>query len=116
MPEKKKKPSKKKKPKFSPMNLTTRIRVKDRWRKPRGVANKRRRKCAYVGPSPRVGYKNAEEARHLHPLGLPEFLVKTPTELDGAKDVLVRIAGSVGAKKRTLIEEKAKKLGLRVLN
>ena len=113
MPEKAKK---KKKPKFTPMNLRTRKRVKDRWRKPRGVANKKRRKYAYAGPSPRVGYKNTEKARGLHPLGLEELLVRNLKELEGAKDVLVRISGSVGAKKRAQIEEKAKKLGLRVVN
>lgn len=111
-----KKPHKKKKPKFNVLNAWFMPSVKSRWRKPRGGANKKRKRFAWAGASPRVGYKNPVAIRGLHPQGIPELLVYTPSQLEGVKDTLIRIAGSTGRKKRELIQAKAKELGLQVLN
>lgn len=107
---------KKKKPKFNVMNLGFQKRVKDRWRKPRGVANKKRRRYAFAGASPRIGYRNPPKLRGIHPKGKNELLVKNPAQLENTKDVLIRIAGSVGKKKRVRIIERARQLNLTVLN
>lgn len=90
--------------------------VKPRWRRPRGVDNKKRIRKEFFGQAPRIGNKNSLEARGKHPLGFAEVRVFTPAELEGLKDVVIRIGGSVGKRKRAEIAAKAKALNLRVLN
>ncbi len=107
---------KKKKPKFNVPNLGFFASVKPRWRKPRGSHNKKRMGFQWTGASPKVGYKNPEAIRGLHSSGKREVLVNNTKDLEGLKDVLVRVAGGVGARKRKLIAEKAKALNLRLLN
>jgi large subunit ribosomal protein L32e len=109
---------KKYKPKrFAVMNLGFMKSVKERWRHPRGVDNKKRIRCAFAGPSPRIGYKNAEEVRYLHPCGMKEVLVHNMTELlNAGKGVVVRISAGIGGKKRAEIEKKAHELQLKIAN
>ena len=107
---------KKAKPRFRVQNLGFTKAVKDRWRKPRGVGNKKRRKEAWAGPSPRIGYKNAPEVRGMHPTGFLEILVSTPAELKGVTGKLVRIASATGTRKALEIEKVATAAGLRVTN
>ncbi len=112
--------AKKKKPKFNVMNLGFMKRVKDRWRKPRGIDNKKRIRCRFAGASPRIGYKNPKELRGKHPTKLMEMLIRSFSQLElAAKEkerVALRIAASVGKKKRCLMVEKAESLGMKVLN
>jgi large subunit ribosomal protein L32e len=119
--QKRKKVSLKKKPKkkFNVPNSTGKRRmksVKPRWRKQTGVDNKKRIRKAFMGKSPRIGNKNAENVRGLHPLGFPELLVNNVKELEGAEDVLVRIASKVGKRKKADIVARAKEMNLRILN
>ena len=107
---------KKKKPKFNVSNLGFSKRVKKRWRKPRGTHSKKRMRFKWAGASPRVGYKNKPSGRGLHASGKKEVRVNNPSELQGLKEVLVRIAAGVGARKRKLIAEKAKAMKLRIVN
>ncbi len=96
-----------------------RIRRKaDSWRKPYGHNSKLRQKRKGYGRMPCSGYGNKKELKYLHPCGLKEILVHTPSELEkyDPKECCVRIAGSVGRRKRILIIEKAKELGFKVLN
>ena len=108
--------TKKNKPKFNVPNLGFFRSVKARWRKPRGTHNKKRMKMKWAGASPHIGYRNPVELRGTHPSGLREALVHNVAELGTLKDVVVRIASGVGARKKKLIEDKAKSLNLRVLN
>ncbi len=109
---------KKKKPTFNVLNLGFRKQVKARWRRPRGVANKKRRKNEFAGAAPRIGYRNPLAIRHLHPRGKLEMLIENTSALleAKAKNMLVRIASKVGGKKRAVIVEKAKSLGLDIIN
>jgi large subunit ribosomal protein L32e len=107
--------TKKKKPKFNVLNFGFFKSVKGRWRKPRGTHNKKRMKFKWAGALPKVGYKNASQVRGLRG-GMAEVLVSTPSTLDGLKNVLIRIASQVGGKKRKVILDKAKSLGLKVVN
>ena len=107
---------KKNKPKFKVLNDGHRKRVPSRWRKPRGTHNKKRIGMEWTGASPSIGYKNPSSVRGLHPDGSREVLVHNVGDLEKLKDVSVRIASTVGARKRKLIEEKAKSLKLKVLN
>jgi large subunit ribosomal protein L32e len=107
---------KKNKPKFNVLNDGHRKRVPSRWRKPRGTHNKKRMGMEWTGASPSIGYRNPPDVRGLHPDGNMEVLVNNVAELESLQNVSVRIASSVGIRKRKSIEEKAKSLKLRVLN
>jgi len=88
------------------------------WRRPRGIHNKTRKRKKGKFLSPKIGYGNAAELRGLHPSGYREVLVHNPAELEGidAEREAVRIAASVGRRKRLAIVEKAKELKIKVLN
>jgi len=108
--------TRKNKPKFNVLNLGFFRQVKARWRKPRGTHNKKRMKQKWTGASPHIGYRNPLALRGMHPAGLREVLVHNVQGLEGLKGVVVRIGSGVGARKKKLMEEKAKALNLRILN
>jgi outer membrane biosynthesis protein TonB len=65
-----------------------------------------------------MGYKGPKIARGLHPSGYEEVLVHNVAELAkvNSETQAVRIAHTVGKKKRVQIISEAKKLGLVILN
>ncbi len=88
------------------------------WRRPRGLDNKVRRKIKGWPASPSTGYKGPKIARGLHPSGYREVIVYT-SEAVAAVDPntqAVRIAHTVGKRKRALIIAKAKELNVKILN
>lgn len=110
---------KKQHPKFFRSNYgrKTRKRVKDNWRKPRGIDSKKREKIKYVGKEPNIGWKNPKSIRGLHPSGFREILVSNLDDIEGIdNNMLIRIRGCVGKKKREEIIKKAEKLGIKILN
>jgi large subunit ribosomal protein L32e len=109
---------KRKHPQFLRPNYgrSSRSRIKRSWRRQRGIDNKKRLKIKYMGASPSIGYGQPSAIRGLHPRGLPEVLVQSPSELEELKGALIRIAGGVGRLKREAIEKLAAAKGLHVLN
>ena len=93
-------------------------RVGDSWRRPRGIHSKQRHHLFYRINVVSIGYGTPKEVRGLHPSGFREVLIHTVSDLNGVdpKKEAVRIAHSVGTRKRVGIEEKAEELGIRVLN
>ncbi len=89
-----------------------------KWRRPRGSHSKQRRGRRYRGSMPSSGYMGPREVRGLHPAGFEEVLVHRPEELEGIDPgtQAVRIAHSVGTRKRLAIQEVADEAGVRVLN
>ncbi len=85
----------------------------NKWRRPRGMDVLFKRDD---GALVKIGYRSQKAFRNLHPLGMLETLVANPAQLDGIKDRLVRIEGTVGRKKRIAIREKALQMGLRIVN
>jgi len=108
---------KRKHPQFLRPNYgrSSRSRIKIAWRRPRGIDNKKRLKIKYMGESPSIGYRQPKAIRYNHPKGLPEVLVQTPADLTGLKNVVIRIAGSVGRLKRAAIEKLAASMKLHVV-
>jgi len=92
--------------------------VGDSWRKPRGLDNKIRLEKKGYPPKVKIGYRGPKRVRNLHPSGFEEVLIHSPDELVGLdpKKHAVRIAASVGLRKRLMIVQRATELGLRVLN
>ncbi|MGB9635438.1 MAG: eL32 family ribosomal protein [Candidatus Micrarchaeia archaeon] len=109
-------------PRFARPNVgrTDRKRLKDVWRRPRGIDNKQRAKRVSAGFHPNVGYMNPKNIRGLHPCGRREFLVCNVGQLEalaGYKDsIAVRISSKVGRRMRSQITNRASELGLKVLN
>jgi large subunit ribosomal protein L32e len=88
------------------------------WRRPRGLDNKIRRKIKGWPPGPSMGYKGPKIARFLHPSGYEEVLVFNVADLANVdiNTQAVRIAHTVGKRKRADIIAKAKELNLKILN
>lgn len=108
----------KRQPKFRHEQAHRWIRVKDSWRKPRGIDSatreKRKGRIAMVS----TGYRKPRKARGIHPSGYIEVLVHRTEDLEGLNPDLhaVRIAATVGQRKRQAIISQADILLLRVLN
>ncbi len=105
--------------KFRRLNTLKLKRIdEESWRRPRGIDNKIKWSRKGYPPIVRVGYRNPKAVRGLHPSGLIEVLVHRPHDLEGLdpRRHCIRIAHTVGKRKRLQIIEKAKSMGLRVLN
>ncbi len=109
---------KKKEPEFRRQEWFRYKKLGTKWRKPKGLHSKMRLNKKYRPPLVRVGYRGPVKARGLHPSGFEEVLVYNPSQLDGVdpKRQAVRIAHTVGQKKREAIIERARELKIRVLN
>jgi large subunit ribosomal protein L32e len=108
----------KKRPHFKRFESWRFVRIKDQWRKPRGIDNKMRTELQGWPKSVKIGYRGPTAVRGLHSSGMEEVMVWN------AKDVakvnpetqVARIGGTVGGKKRETILAKAEELKIRILN
>jgi len=93
-------------------------RVKDNWRKPKGIDSKMRKRMKGRPVSPLIGRRSPRNLRNRHPSGLYEVLVCRTEELKtvNPQTHVVRIAGRLGSRKKASILEEARKLGIKILN
>ena len=92
--------------------------LSDSWRKPRGQHNKQREQKKAKGAHPKPGFGSPVAVRGMHPSGFFEVLVSSAKELEGLdpKTQAVRIAATVGDRKRVALQDAALAAGLKVLN
>ncbi|HUU76330.1 MAG TPA: 50S ribosomal protein L32e [Methanoregulaceae archaeon] len=104
--------------KFRRDGLGKKKKLSDTWRRPRGLHNKQRLQKKAKGPHPTPGYGSPLAVRGLHPSGFREVHVFNPAQLEGLDpdQDAIRIGGTVGGKKRALIQEEAVSAGLKILN
>ncbi|VDD83865.1 unnamed protein product, partial [Mesocestoides corti] len=96
------------------------VRLGDKWRKPKGIDNRVRRRFKGQIRMPRVGYRTAKRCRHIHPDGFKHVLINNVKELE----VLMMqhrthagvISSTVARKNRVKIVERAKELNIRIVN
>ncbi|MDI6702380.1 50S ribosomal protein L32e [Methanothermobacter wolfeii] len=90
----------------------------EKWRRPRGRTSKMRRYEKGKPAMPAIGYRKPRAGRGLHPSGYEDVLVSSLSELEALEPEkqAARIASTVGARKKTLMLEKARELGIKVLN
>jgi large subunit ribosomal protein L32e len=106
------------KPQFNRQDYHKKKRVPTAWRRPRGQLSKQRRGIKGKGPTVEAGFRSPKASRDLHPSGFEEVLVHNVNDLEGVEGdtQAVRIAGSVGARKREMIEDECEEAEIRVLN
>lgn len=111
-------------PKFNVPNYGAkkRKRVKERWRKQRGIDNKKRIKMAMMGAEPTIGYRNPESIRHIRASGRRPAAVRSLGELNalierkGHETHDIVVAHSVSNRTRRLMLELAGKHNVRLAN
>ncbi|MBC7130753.1 50S ribosomal protein L32e [Candidatus Bathyarchaeota archaeon] len=109
---------KKKRPDFVRQESWRYDRLKENWRRPKGIDNKMRQKRKGWPATVSVGYRSPKAARGLHPSGYEEVLVHN---LDEIRDInpetqAIRIAHTVGKRTRVMIIAEAKKRNIKILN
>ena len=94
------------------------VRVKERWRRPRGKNSKMRLGKRGWPKIVKIGYKKSRKGRGLHPSGLEEIIVRRPADLEtiNAKTQIVKISHTVGERNRIAIMARAQALELTVAN
>jgi len=109
---------KQKKPNFVRPESWRYVRIKENWRRPRGLDHKVRLMYDGWPPGVSVGYRSPRATRGLHPSGYREVLVFNVEELENVdpKTQAIRIAHTVGKRKRVKILAEAKKKRLTILN
>lgn len=94
------------------------VRVRGKWKHPRGLHNKLRRKRKGIGPRVQTGYKMPEMVRGLLGNGLKPVVIATVAavkNLDPKKEAAV-LQATVGKKKRLAIVKEAMKHNVPLVN
>jgi large subunit ribosomal protein L32e len=108
----------KKRPSFRRVESWRYKRVKDSWRKARGIDSKTRKKKKSGVKSPTMGYRGPKRVRGLHPSGYIEVRVTTINDLKGLNKNkhVIKISGKLGARKRIALTDYCQKRGFKILN
>ncbi|MFX1488554.1 MAG: 50S ribosomal protein L32e [Promethearchaeota archaeon] len=109
---------KRKKPAFRRVESWRYKRVKDSWRKARGIDSKTRKKKKLGVKSPTIGYRAPKKVRGLHPSGYKEVRITTIEDLKklNKRKHVIKISAKIGAKKRIALIDYSQKRGFKVLN
>ena len=96
------------------------VKVKEAWRRPRGIDSRQRRKFKGLTLLVNVGYGSDKKTRHMLSNGFYKFVVNNVKELDMLlmqnRKYAAEIASRVSAKGRKAILERASQLNIKVLN
>ena len=95
-------------------------RVKESWRKPRGIDNRVRRRFRGSKLMPKIGYGSDKKTRFQLQNGLYPFVVKTAKDIEmllmhNEKFAAV-VAHNLSARNRKIVIERAAQLGVKVIN
>jgi large subunit ribosomal protein L32e len=99
--------------KFRRQHSADKKRVDDtKWRKPRGIDSKQRKKKEGKGKHPGAGFRGRKSER-----GAEEVLVRNEKELESVEsNMKVKLSGKLGARKREQLIKIADEKGLTVVN
>nr|CDS25698.1 60S ribosomal protein L32 [Hymenolepis microstoma] len=95
-------------------------RLGDKWRKPKGIDNRVRRRFKGQMRMPKIGYGTQARVRHIHPDGFRHVIINNVKELE----VLLMqhrthagvIARTISRKNRVKIVERARELNIKIVN
>ncbi len=107
-----------KRPKFRAQESWRYKRIDPKWRRPRGIDSKMRKKVKGWPRLVDVGFRGPRKVRYLHPLGKEEVLISSVEELErlDPQYQVARIRRTLGRKKREEIIELATLIGIHVVN
>ncbi|VEL14640.1 unnamed protein product [Protopolystoma xenopodis] len=95
-------------------------RLGEKWRRPKGIDSRVRRRFKGQVRMPSIGYGSACRTKHIHPDGFKHILINNPKELEVLlmqhRTHAAVIAHTVSKKNRIKIVERAKQLNIRVIN
>lgn len=114
----KRKQIKRKKPDFAMQDAHKKSRLKQKWRKPRGIDSKMRLNLRGYNKCVEPGYGAPKLVKELDKSGLQPILICTEKELDkiNKEKQGVIISSRTGKKKRIAIIKKANELSVKMLN
>lgn len=119
-PLKKRQEPKKRTKKFIRHQSDRYIKIKQNWRKPKGIDNRVRRRFKGQFLMPNVGYGSNSKSRHVMPCGFKKFLVNNVKDLELLLMQNRVYAGEIGhavsSKKRKAIVERAQQLNIKLTN
>ena len=94
--------------------------VKESWRKPKGIDGRQRRKFKGTGKQVNIGYGSNKKTKHVLPNGFYKFVVSNVKDLEmlmmNNRKYCAEIAHDVSSRKRADIVERADQLNIRVTN
>ncbi|XP_074660066.1 large ribosomal subunit protein eL32-like [Tubulanus polymorphus] len=94
--------------------------LKQNWRKPKGIDNRVRRKFKGQYLMPNIGYGSNKKTKYVCPDGFKKFRVFNIRDLEVLmmqnRTFSAEIAGTVSAKKRKTLVERAQQLNIKVTN
>jgi large subunit ribosomal protein L32e len=113
-----KKIRKPKRPKFIRVESWRYKRLDESWRAPKGIDSKTRLGKKGWPKKPSIGYRIDKSLRGLHPSGKREVIVENLKDVEKLKglDVVGRISAKVSRRKRREITDRARELGVVLLN
>ncbi len=110
-------------PRFNVPNAgaKSRSRVKERWRKQRGIDSKKRVKKSFAGAEPTIGYRNPESIRGIRASGNRAIMVYNTEQLreiiSGAeKGYEITLSGALSRRKKAELSKLATDNGINVTN
>ena len=108
----------KKRPSFRRVESWRYKRVKDSWRKARGIDSQTRKKTKSGVKSPTMGYRGPKKVRGLHPSGYEEVRVHNINEMKDLnnKKHAIKVSTNLGVKKRISVIDYAQSRGFKILN
>jgi len=111
---------KKKSNKFKKHQSDEYVKVKESWRRPRGIDSRQRRKFKGLTLLVNVGYGSDKRTRYMLPNGFYKFTVHNVKELEVLmmqnRKYAAEIAHNVSVRTRKLIVERANQLNIKLLN
>ncbi|MFX0012900.1 MAG: 50S ribosomal protein L32e [Candidatus Hermodarchaeota archaeon] len=108
----------KRRPSFRRVESWRYKRVKDSWRKARGIDSQTRKKEKSGVKSPSIGYRGPKKVRGLHPSGYEEIRVHNIDDMKSLnnKKHAIKVSTKLGVKKRISVIDYAQSKGFKVLN
>ncbi|MCD1293496.1 50S ribosomal protein L32e [Methanocella sp. CWC-04] len=104
-------------PEFRRIDAHKKDKLAPNWRRPRGHHSQLRRNRKAKGARVKAGYGSPAVINGYHPSGYEEVYVSKPEDVRSVTRLqAIRIAGTVGKKKKIEIEKLAKELNIKVLN